>query len=85
MKDDAFRSAVASPAEPTCLAGQDQPEEGVRQPERRSREEVLREIKLALTVGDGLLLEDERSRGFDPYDSHRGGRRREVWQARRRG
>lgn len=53
---------------------------------RRSREDVLREIKLALAI-DGLGLDERRGRGrgFDPYDSGLGGKSRDVWKGRRRG
>jgi len=44
---------------------------------RRTREQILREFKLALAIGDGSLLEvdQDRARGFDPYDNSLGGRR----------
>ncbi len=47
----------------------------------------MREIKLALTIGDGLLLDEEaeRARGFDPYDSHLGVKSRDPWKGQRRG
>jgi len=47
----------------------------------------MREIKLALTIGDGLLLDEEadHARGFDPYDSHLGIKPRDPWKLRRRG
>jgi hypothetical protein len=53
---------------------------------RRSREELLRDIRLALAI-DGLGLDERRrkSRGFDPYDSGMGGGRTDPWQGRRRG
>ncbi|HEX4023675.1 MAG TPA: hypothetical protein VHX52_03080 [Steroidobacteraceae bacterium] len=58
-----------------------------RQRQRRSREDILREIKLALTIGDGLLLDEEaeHARGFDPYDSHMGVKPRDPWKVQRRG
>jgi hypothetical protein len=54
--------------------------------ERRSREQVLREIRLALAI-DGLGLDERRRlvRGVDPYDSGHGGKRQDIWSARRRG
>ena len=66
---------------------QKKPEGGGEQRPRRSREEILREIKLALTIGDGLPLEveRERARGFDPYDCPVGQRAGDVWKPRRRG
>jgi hypothetical protein len=52
----------------------------------RNREDVLRDIKLALAI-DGLGLDERRSqtRGFDPYDSGLGGKSRDLWKGRRRG
>ncbi|HEY7929060.1 MAG TPA: hypothetical protein VID71_03555 [Steroidobacteraceae bacterium] len=52
----------------------------------RDREDVLRDIKLALAM-DGLGLQERRrqARGFDPYDSALGGNSRDVWRGRRRG
>lgn len=43
---------------------------------RRSREEILRDFKLALTIGDGSLLEtdQDRGRGVNPYDNPLGRR-----------
>jgi hypothetical protein len=71
------------------VAAEDKPEELVerRQRQRRSREEIMREIKLALTIGDGLLLDEdgEHARGFDPYDSHKSTPQRDPWKVRRRG
>lgn len=61
--------------------------EGMGPPARRSREDALREIKLALAIGDGLLLDHkgELTRGFDPYNSPLGREPREIWRIRRRG
>jgi hypothetical protein len=58
-----------------------------RQRQRRSREEIMREIKLALTIGDGLVLDENaaHARGFDPYDSHMGTKSHDPWEGRRRG
>jgi hypothetical protein len=64
-------------------AGADKPDETVpghevpREQPRRSREDILREFKLALAIGDGSLLEldQDRARGVNPYDSGLGGRR----------
>lgn len=52
----------------------------------RSREDVLREIRLALAL-DGLMLPERRrqARGFDPYDSGLPGRDRDIWKGGRRG
>jgi len=52
----------------------------------RSREELLRDIKLALAI-DGLGLDERRRqvRGFDPYDNGLGANARDVWKGRRRG
>jgi len=68
----------------------DEPEEpksgdGLEQGARRSREEILREIKLALAI-DGLGLDERRrqTRGFNPYDSHQSDRSPTVWTGRRR-
>lgn len=57
-------------------ADESKPDEIVEEP-RRSREEILREFKLALAIGDGSLLEadKDRARGVDPYDNRLGGRR----------
>lgn len=49
----------------------------VEETPRRSREEILRDFKLALAIGDGSLLEvdQDRARGVDPYDNRLGNRR----------
>ena len=62
------------------------PGEKVEPSAHRSREDVLRDIKLALAI-DGLGLDERRSqsRGFNPYDSGPGGKSRDVWTGRRRG
>lgn len=62
------------------------PGETVESGARRSREDVLRDIKLALAI-DGLGLDERRrqSRGFDPYDSTQGTKARDPWNGRRRG
>ncbi len=54
----------------------ERPEEVVQEEPRRSREQILREFKLALAIGDGSLLEadQDRARGVDPYDNRLGGR-----------
>ena len=64
----------------------DKPDGIPERPVRRSREDILREIKLALTIGDGQVLEAhaERARGFDPYDHRGAGRADDVWKKRRR-
>jgi len=58
--------------------------ENVESGARRSREDVLRDIKLALAI-DGLGLDERRRqvRGFDPYDSAQGANR-DPWNSRRR-
>ncbi len=60
--------------------------EDIAPPTRRTREEILREIKLALATGADPLLDErrERSRGNDPYDSLPGDPSRHVWRPRRR-
>ena len=57
------------------------------QPPQRSREEILREIKLALALGAGLTLDKraEPARGFDPYDKGPARAPGDVWKPRRRG
>jgi hypothetical protein len=76
-----------------CLAVQKmrEPEEqkareNVGSDARRNREDVLRDIKLALAI-DGLGLDERRhkARGVDPYDSVQGGNLRDPWSGRRRG
>ena len=76
-----------------CLALQDmsepdepKPGEAIQPGAQRSREDILRDIKLALAI-DGLGLPERRrqSRGFDPYDNALGGSSRDVWNGRRRG
>jgi hypothetical protein len=68
----------------TTSTDDQQPAEGTVSPPRRPRAQVLREIKLALTIGDGLLLDEEREqRGFDPYDNNLGSPG-DIWKPRRR-
>jgi len=76
---------MSEPEEPTSP----EPGESVEPPAGRSREQLLRDIRLALAI-DGLGLDERRrrARGFDPYDSGMGGRSREShdpWKSRRRG
>jgi hypothetical protein len=66
-------------------AAADKPDEAVhevlqevlQEQPRRSRDDILRQFKLALAIGDGSLLEldQDRARGVNPYDSGLGGRR----------
>jgi hypothetical protein len=60
--------------------------ENVQPGARRDREDVLRDIKLALAI-DGLGLDERRlqARGFDPYDNAQGANTRDPWRGRRRG
>lgn len=53
---------------------------------RRSRDQVLRQIKLELLTDAelGILGSDERSRGSDPYNSRLGAAPRDVWSRRPR-
>ena len=70
------------------MADRDERKSGDGEPApRRSREEVLRDIKMALAIDGGLTLEERRrkSRGFDPYDSGLGAGRSDPWNRRRRG
>jgi len=51
---------------------------------KRTREQVLQEIKLELATGAELGL-GERTRGFDPYNSKLGNApRADVWGKQRR-
>jgi hypothetical protein len=55
-------------------------------PDGRSREQMLREIRLALAI-DGLTLSERRrlSRGVDPYDSSPQSPSTDPWRRQRRG
>ncbi len=53
-------------------------------PQRRDREEVLQEIKVAIAQERNYGRE-ARARGANPYDSHCGApQQRDVWGTRRR-
>lgn len=76
---------MGEPEEPTSP----EPGDSVEQPAGRSREQLLRDIRLALAL-DGLGLDERRrrARGFNPYDSGLGGDSRDSrdpWKGRRRG
>ncbi len=60
----------------TSGARESRPDEIAEEKPRRSREEILRQFKLALAIGDGSLLEidQDRARGVDPYDNSLGTR-----------
>lgn len=54
-----------------------------KQPRPRRRDEVIKDITLALaqTIGGGL--DAQQSGGFDPYDSRLGTTRNRAWKQRR--
>jgi hypothetical protein len=57
---------------------------GSEQRPPRRRDEVLKEIKLALVINHGVGIDAQQRGGFDPYDSRLGSARRDVWGQRRR-
>ncbi len=65
----------------------DRGQPGATERPTRSREQVLKQIKLALVTGAelGILeFDDHRARGSDPYNSRLGAAQRDVWSRRRR-
>jgi hypothetical protein len=54
------------------------------QPPPRRRDQVLKQITLALEADTGVSIDAHRGGGFDPYDSRLGAARRDVWGQRRR-
>jgi hypothetical protein len=54
------------------------------QPPPRRRDEVIKEIALALVTNNGVGVDSRVCGGFDPYDSRLGGAQRDVWGKRRR-
>lgn len=57
---------------------------GSEQPPPRRRDQVLKQITLALVTDDGLGIDTRQHGGSDPYDSRLGAARRDVWGQRRR-
>ncbi|MFI4869058.1 MAG: hypothetical protein ACHQDD_06865 [Steroidobacterales bacterium] len=57
---------------------------GSEQPPPRGRDQVLKQITLALVTDDGLGVAADHRGGFDPYDSRLGSAQRDVWGQRRR-
>ncbi len=57
---------------------------GSEQPSPRRRDEVLKQITLALVADGDLGVSAGRGGGFDPYDSGPDAARRDVWGQRRR-
>jgi hypothetical protein len=57
---------------------------GSEQRPPRPRDEVLKDIALALVTNHGVGNESHRRGGFDPYDSRLGAARRDVWGQKRR-
>jgi hypothetical protein len=53
-----------------------------QQPPRR--DQVLKEVTLALVTNDGSGIAAHQRGGFDPYDSRLGRAQRDVWGQRRR-
>jgi hypothetical protein len=51
--------------------------------EKRSRDEVLRDVRLAIAQNNNYGRE-ARQRGFNPYDSKLGRPQRDVWASRKR-
>jgi hypothetical protein len=54
-----------------------------QQPPRR-RNEVIKEIALALVTNSGVGIDSRQASGFDPYDNRLGSAQRDVWGKRRR-
>ncbi len=50
----------------------------------RRRDQVLKEISLALVTNDGGGVDARQRSGFDPYDSRLGAAQRDVWSQPRR-
>jgi len=57
---------------------------GSEQREPRPRNEVFKDIALALVTNHGVGNDSRRGAGSDPYDSRLGTVRSEVWVQRRR-
>jgi hypothetical protein len=51
--------------------------------EKRSREEVLRDVRLAIAQSSNYGRQ-ARQRGFNPYDSELGRPQRDVWAGKKR-
>jgi len=78
-------SGAAQPTAQPQPGGQRPPLER-RQWQRRTREQIVRDIELALTGSGELVMEEsERARGFDPYDASAETARTDVWRRPRRG
>jgi hypothetical protein len=57
---------------------------GSEQPPPARRDQVLKDIALALVTGHGAGSDTKRRGGFNPYDSRLGANLRDVWGGRRR-
>jgi hypothetical protein len=57
---------------------------GSEQPKRARRDQVLKDITLALVTGHGAGSDAKQRGGFNPYDSRLGSNQRDVWGGRRR-
>ena len=55
----------------------------LEQPAPRRREQVLKQITLALAANSGASADARQRGGFDPYDSRLGAGRGDVWDQRR--
>jgi hypothetical protein len=57
---------------------------GAERREPARRDQVLKDITLALVTGHSAASEAKQRGGFNPYDSRLGSNQRDVWGARRR-
>jgi hypothetical protein len=57
---------------------------GSEQRELGRRDQVLKDIALALVSGHSAASDAKQRGGFDPYDSRLGAKQRDVWGRRRR-
>jgi hypothetical protein len=57
---------------------------GSEQREPARREQVLKDIALALVSAHSAASDAKQRGGFDPYDSRLGSNQRDVWGRRRR-
>jgi hypothetical protein len=56
----------------------------LEQPPPRRRDQVFKQITLALVADPDVSVDGPQGGGFDPYDSRLGAARRDVWGLKRR-